>query len=66
LVKLALQRDGYYTLTEDDQFDIDVFERLACEEHFADQSDTEPPWTAVRRRARWRRRFPWIDESDLD
>ena len=39
LVKCKLSRAGLYTLTDRDQDDIDVFERLACVELFPQVSD---------------------------
>jgi hypothetical protein len=59
LVKCKLSRDGLYTLTDRDQDDIDVFERLACAELFPqvsdDPTDVEAesrgfPWNEVRGR----------------
>ena len=46
------------TLCEADQFRIDVFERLACEEHFVSVTDTgfsAHPWNKVFERA-WKER----------
>jgi hypothetical protein len=57
LAKCKLSRNGLYTLTDRDQDDIDVFERLACVELFPhasdDPTDAEAesrgfPWNEVR------------------
>ena len=46
----VLAKENLYTLCEADQFRIDVFERLACEEHFVSVTDTglsAHPWNEV-------------------
>jgi hypothetical protein len=49
-----LAQHGAYTLTGEDQFAINVFERLACEEHFAVLSEgARHPWNTVRQEAYW-------------
>jgi len=59
LVKSKFSRDGLYVLTDRDQDDIDVFERLACVELFpqvsndptdAEAESREFPWNEVRSR----------------
>lgn len=54
VLKSFLATKGVYTLTPEDQFDIDVFEQLACEEHFSDlPEDRSHPWNIMRVNA-WR------------
>lgn len=53
LLKSFLAQHGVYTLTDEDHFGIDLFERLTCEEHFAVISEDIPhPWNTVRHEAR--------------
>jgi hypothetical protein len=66
LVKCKLSRDGLYTLTDRDQADIDVFEKLACVELFP-KASTDPideeaenvkfPWNEVRGSFLFKRMF---------
>lgn len=56
LVKLLLAHDGLYELTEDDAFDIDVFELLVSARLFAEPEGEKPwPWDEIRGQARWER-----------
>ena len=51
LLKLVLERDGFYSLTSKDEEKLDVFERRAESEIFADNSGREGrevwPWRTV-------------------
>lgn len=55
LLKSVLAKEHLYTLSEADQFQIDMFELLACEEHFvpvANRHDPDAyPWNQVFERA---------------
>ena len=55
LLKSVLAKEHLYTLSEADQFQIDMFELLACEEHFvpvANRHDPHAyPWNQVFERA---------------
>jgi hypothetical protein len=54
LVKLLLQKLGYYSLTSFDKERVDMFEQLALHDHFAPRSDSDEesshPWEQVRQR----------------
>jgi hypothetical protein len=53
LVKLWLRKRELYELADDDESDIDIFEQLACADHFAPQPGDEVPdypWIAIRGR----------------
>ena len=56
LLKSVLGKEGLYLPTEEDKFKIDLFEPLACEEHFVplvNSSDSEThPWNQVLERIR--------------
>jgi hypothetical protein len=53
VLKCKLAEGKYYNLTEDDQFHIDLFESLLCEEHFKPQAmEHEHPWDKVFQEAR--------------
>lgn len=58
ILKVLLARSGDYTLTEDDQIDIDAFEALACADLFdEDQEQVDPwPWKRIRNDV-WHRRI---------
>lgn len=59
LVKVLLKSDGLYKLTEDDAFDIDVFELLASARLFAEpEGEKRWPWDEIRGQARWEI-IPW-------
>lgn len=59
LVKLCLANNGFYTLSDDDRLDIDVFEPLACCENlFAEVEGDEDdpggwPWNRIREEGMW-------------
>lgn len=60
LLKLRLTQIGHYTLTDDDQIDIDALEELLNERHLVphNPSDTTPfPWSRVVSAAMVRRLF---------
>jgi hypothetical protein len=51
LAKILLARGGHYSLTAHDQTDLQVFEELACADHFQPRAedDTRPhPWSQIR------------------
>ncbi len=50
VVKLMLEREGLYALSETDRVDIDLFEELACVRHFDQEhgSGTTAPWRRIR------------------
>jgi hypothetical protein len=43
LLKCRLAQEGFYQLSEKDQCELDVFEPLACQEHFASVSNPSDP-----------------------
>ncbi len=48
VLKSKLAEGKFYNLTEDDQFHIDLFESLVCEEHFKPQEmENEHPWDKI-------------------
>ncbi len=58
LLKCKLTEGDFYYLTEEDQFHIDLFEALACEEHFKLQEEGQDhPWDKVFLEARLHRAF---------
>ena len=58
VLKCKLTEGNFYNLTEDDQFHIDIFESLVCEEHFKPQDmELEHPWDKVFLEARLDRVF---------
>lgn len=75
IVKVVLAHDGLYELTEDDAFDIDVFELLASAHLFTKPKDGKSwPWDEIRSQARLERGFhcvasrvisDMIDKADL-
>lgn len=55
-LKSLLAKDGRYVVSEDDQFDIDLFEALMGEDLFAEVEDlASSPWNDVRDGAYFRR-----------
>ena len=65
LLKRFLASHDAYGLSSDDQFDIDVFESQAFEEHF-DEANKRHPWNEVRRKFYLKQCFPWLDENELN
>jgi len=60
LVKLWLKERSLYQLTDRDEPDIDVFEKLICGKHFEPQPDDEAPhypWHEIRGTAAFHRAF---------
>ncbi|MBW7996182.1 MAG: hypothetical protein FVQ81_06360 [Candidatus Glassbacteria bacterium] len=66
LVKATLTEHQLYTFTEEDRFQIDVFESLACEEHCIpkeinttedDSIEAEQPWQRIISKAYFERYF---------
>ena len=58
LLKCKLTEGNFYYLTEEDQFHIDLFETLVCEEHFKLQEEGQDhPWDKVFSEARLDRVF---------
>lgn len=58
VLKCKLTEGNYYNLTEDDQFHINLFESLLCEEHFKPQDmEQEHPWDKVFQEAKIDRVF---------
>lgn len=60
-VKCLLQKQGFYTLTDDDLFDIDIFEQLA-DADFAlkiepDERSSNFFWTEIRSTERLKRKI---------
>lgn len=63
LLKCRLAKANLYCLTDDDQWHIDLFERLACEEHCvprkrdedSEEQPEEHPWQRIISEAAWRR-----------
>ena len=53
VLKCKLTEGKFYNLTEDDQFHIDIFESLLCEEHFKpEEAEHEHPWDKIFREAK--------------
>jgi hypothetical protein len=60
LVKLWLNERELYALTEQDEVDIDILERLICAKHFEPQPEDAPhehPWPGIRGEAAFHRAF---------
>jgi hypothetical protein len=59
LLKKVLSGEGAYTFSEEDRFQIDLFEPLACEEHFVFATPPEEPldypWNRVIDAEKWRK-----------
>lgn len=55
LLKAFLAQHNIYNLSGDDRFDIDLFERRACEDHFAPAK--HHPWNGVAATARYNQIF---------
>lgn len=71
LLKCYLVRAGCYTLTDDDTLKIELFEQLACAEHFFEQSGSDSfPWNDIFYAARYQQLVKsikfMIDESTTE